>query len=86
MFCTIINGEKINRIIFFINYWKYNMTSWEYNIIKTEKSFWSGEDKTDTEQELTDLGRNGWELVSVVSLSQGGTTNGLQFFFKRKRF
>jgi len=86
MFCTIINGEKINRIVFFINYWKYNMTSWEYNIIKTEKSFWSGEDKTDTEQELTDLGRNGWELVSVVSLSQGGTTNGLQFFFKRKRF
>jgi hypothetical protein len=64
------------------------LTSWEYKIIKTEKSFWSGKDKSDTEQLLTDLGRDGWELVSVVPLSQvgGGTTTGLQFFFKRKRF
>jgi hypothetical protein len=62
------------------------MTSWEYKIIKTEKSFWSGEDKNDTRQILTDLGRDGWELVSVIPLSQGGTTNGLQFFFKKKRF
>ena len=64
------------------------MTSWEYKIIKTEKSFWSGKDRFDTEQLLADLGRDGWELVSVVPLSQmgGGTTTGLQFFFKRKRF
>ena len=62
------------------------MTSWEYKIIKTEKSIWSGKDKTDTEQELADLGRDGWELVSVIPLTQGGTTNGLQFFLKRKRF
>ncbi|PNX49645.1 MAG: hypothetical protein BV457_00905 [Thermoplasmata archaeon M9B1D] len=64
------------------------MASWEYKIIKTEKSFWSGKDRSDSEQLLADLGRDGWELVSVVPLSQmgGGTTTGLQFFFKRKRF
>lgn len=64
------------------------MTSWEYKIIKTEKSFWSGKDRSDTEQLLAELGRDGWELVSVVPLSQmgGGTTTGLQLFFKRSRF
>ena len=62
------------------------MTSWEYKILTTEKSFWSGKDKSDTEQLLTDLGRNDWELISVVPLMSSGGTTGLQFFFKRKRF
>ena len=64
------------------------MASWEYKIIKTDKSFWTGKDKTDPEIFLRELGREGWELVSVVPLSQagGGTTTNLQFFFKRKRF
>ena len=64
------------------------MTSWEYKIMKTEKSFWSGKDRTDIEKLLTEIGRDGWELVSVIPLSQmgGGTTTALQFFFKRKRF
>jgi hypothetical protein len=62
------------------------MTSLEYKIVKTEKSIWSGKDKSDTEKILTDLGRDGWDLVSVIPLSQGGTTNGLQYFFKRNRF
>ena len=62
------------------------MTSWEYKVMKTEISIWSGKEKTDPEQFFSELGRDGWELVSVVPLSQGGTTNNLQFFFKRKRF
>ena len=62
------------------------MTSWEYKVMETEISIWSGKEKTDPEQFLSELGRDGWELVSVVPLSQGGTTNNLQFFFKRKRF
>jgi hypothetical protein len=64
------------------------MISWEYKVMKTAKAFWSGKDKTDPEQILSDLGRDGWELVSVVPLSQmgGGTTASLQFFFKRQRF
>lgn len=86
MFCTNIYIEKINRIIFLVNYWYNIMSSWEYKIVKTEKSFWSGEDKSDTEKILNDLGRDGWDLVSVIPLSQGGSTNGLQCFFKRKRF
>ena len=64
------------------------MSSCEYKVMKTDKSFWSGKDKTDPEQFLSDLGRDGWELVSVVPLSEmaGGTTSNLQFYFKRKRF
>ena len=52
----------------------------------TEKSFWSGKDKINTEQLLAELGRDDWELISVVPLMSGGTTTSLQFFFKRKRF
>ena len=62
------------------------MASWEYKIITIEKSFWSGKDKSDTEQLLADLGRDDWELASVVPLMSGGNTTSLQFFFKRKRF
>jgi len=62
------------------------MTSWEYKIITTEKAFWSGKDKSNTEQLIADLGRDDWELVSVIPLMVGGSTTSLQFFFKRKRF
>ena len=64
------------------------MTSWEYKVIKTDKKFWSGGDKINPEQMLNDLGRDGWELISVIPLSQqgAGLTTGLQFFLKRKRF
>ena len=62
------------------------MASWEYKIMTTEKSFWSGKDKINTEQLLAELGRDDWELISVVPLMSGGTTTSLQFFFKRKRF
>ena len=64
------------------------MASFQYKIVTSEKSFWKGTDKTDIESILADMGRNGWELVSVVPLStmSGGTTTNLQFFFKRERF
>jgi hypothetical protein len=64
------------------------MNSWEYKVMKTDRTFWSGRDKKDPEVFLNELGRDGWELVSVVPLSQmgGGTTTNLQFFFKRKRY
>jgi hypothetical protein len=64
------------------------MTNWEYKVMKTDRSFWSGKDKTDHELFLNNLGREGWELISVIPLSQmgGGTTTNLQFFFKRSRF
>ena len=64
------------------------MTSYEYKVITTEKGFWGGKDKTDIEQDLNEQGRNNWELVSVIPISNmgGGQTTGLQFFFKRKRF
>ena len=63
------------------------MTSWEYKVMKTEVSIWSGKEKTDPEQFLSDLGRDGWQLASFVPSSGSGvTTSSLQFFFKRKRF
>ena len=63
------------------------MTSWEYKLTTTDKSFWSGKDKPNPEVILNTLGRDDWELVSVVPISAGaGTTSNLQFFFKRKRF
>ena len=64
------------------------MTSWEYKCITTEKGFWSGKDKNDLEKILNDLGRDNWELQAVIPVStmSAGTTNELQFFFKRKRF
>ena len=64
------------------------MVSWEYKVFTIGKGFWSGKEKKNSEQLLDELGRDGWELISVVPLSQmgGGTTTNLQFFFKRKRF
>lgn len=35
------------------------MTSWEYKIEKTTKSMWSGKDKTDVDEMLNNLGRDG---------------------------
>jgi hypothetical protein len=64
------------------------MTSFEYKVVTTEKGFWSGKDKIDIEKMLNNYGRDNWELISVipVSISGAGTTTGIQFFFKRKRF
>ena len=44
--------------------------------------------KKNSEQFLNELGRDGWELISVVSLfhAAGKTTSNLQFFLKRKSF
>ena len=64
------------------------MSSYEYKVINTEKGFWGGKDKSDIEVLLNEHGRNGWELTSVIPISNmgGGQTTGLQFFFKRTRF
>jgi len=62
------------------------MTSWEYKIEKTTKSMWGGKDKTNVDELLNNLGRDGWELVSVVPDTATGTLSGYHFFFKRERF
>ena len=63
------------------------MTSWEYKVFETDKSFWGAKDKINIDNKLDELGRDGWELISVVPLSTtSGSTTGLQFFLKRKRF
>lgn len=63
------------------------MNTWEYKVITTDKSIWTAKDKIDIDQILNDLGRDSWELISVVPISNaGGSTTGLQLFLKRKRF
>jgi hypothetical protein len=64
------------------------MVSFEYKVITTDRSFWSGKEKTDIEPILNDMGRDGWDLVSVVPVSSAGagTTTNLRYFFKRQRF
>jgi len=62
------------------------MVSFEYKVVVTDRSIWSGVEKTDIESILTDMGRNGWELTSVVPITNGGTTTNLRYFFKRQRF
>jgi len=63
------------------------MSTWEYKIFTTDKSIWTSKDKIDIDDKLNEFGRDNWELVSVVPLSNtGGLTTGLQLFLKRKRF
>lgn len=64
------------------------MVSFEYKIVTIDRSFLSGKDKTDVEPILNDMGRNGWELVSVIPISSSGagTTTNLRYYFKRQRF
>ena len=62
------------------------MTNWEYKIEKTTKSMWSGKDKTNVDELLNNLGKDGWELISVVPETTTGSLLGYNFFFKRKRF
>ena len=47
---------------------------------------WNGKDKTDVNELLSRMGRDGWELTSVVPETSGGTLMGYHFFFKRERF
>ena len=59
------------------------MTSWEYKVMKTDKHFWTGKDKTDPELFLSDLGRDGWELVfsSTFISSRWGDYNKFTILF-----
>ena len=60
------------------------MDKWEYKVLKVEKSFFGTKDKEDPAVRLNELGKEGWELVSVIPLESGGSTAGMQLFLKRK--
>ncbi len=62
------------------------MTSWEYKIISTSKSLFTGKDKENVDDVINSFGKDGWELISVVPDTMTGTISGYIFFFKRQRF
>lgn len=68
------------------------MEKWEYKIINPEVKGWV--DKRidpESEQQLNELGNQGWELVSIAHLTSGagggwgGDTKTFIFIFKRKK-
>lgn len=62
---------------------------WEYKVLKGQvKGFWVGGvlDVPEFEGALNDLGRQGWELVSMFNTSMGqGTSREVVATFKRPR-
>jgi hypothetical protein len=63
---------------------KKTMTNWEYTIfsIKTNVEVWSV--SVEWIKKLNDLGKDGWELVTVIPLTSAGSITGKQFILKRK--
>ena len=67
------------------------MGKWEYKIIIPEIKGWIDKkiNPDELEKTLNTLGENGWELVSVSSLTGqsgwGSETKGIYFIFKRKK-
>ena len=61
--------------------------NWEYKTIDyRETAFLNGKLKVEPlEEQLNDLGRMGWELVSTVSNSTYGKAKGLIVILKRHR-
>lgn len=59
---------------------------WEYKTIKVEgtlKTLFIGK-TLDLEDDFNKLGKEGWELITVIGLAAGGSTQtGLQAIFKR---
>jgi hypothetical protein len=64
----------------------YNLVTWEYKTESTTKSIFTGKNKEDINEMLNTYGREGWELVTIVPETMGGTISGYTYFFKRKRF
>ena len=60
---------------------------WEYKTIDYKQtSFFGGSVKLEPlEEQLNELGRIGWELVSVVSNRRGSGAPGLVLVLKRRR-
>ena len=61
------------------------MDKWIYRVLVVKKKLLSAEDKEDPEQKLNELGKEGWELVSVIPLSTtSGSTTWMQLFLKKR--
>lgn len=60
------------------------MKKFEYFVLETTSAFFNGIDREQLASQLTRLGGAGWEVVSTVSITAGGSTTGLLTTLKRE--
>lgn len=59
-------------------------TRWEYYFHPRELGGWTSVPRLGTEDDVNDLGRSGWELVTIFPVNVGyGQTTRAVFVFKR---
>ncbi|OGX88822.1 DUF4177 domain-containing protein [Hymenobacter coccineus] len=60
------------------------MKKFEYRLLEVNRSFFSGIDSPELTEHLNLLGTQGWEVVSTVALTSGGSTASLLITLKRE--
>jgi hypothetical protein len=62
----------------------FTMKKLEYQILEIKSSFWGGFDQSAITDQLNELGKLGWEVVTTASLTAAGTTTSLLVTLKRE--
>lgn len=60
------------------------MKKFEYRMLDTNNSIFKGIDYKELNERLNQLGSQGWEVVSTVSITTGGQTTSLLTTLKRE--
>jgi len=60
------------------------MKNFEYRLLKPERGVFEGIDYQKLNDQLNQVGMQGWEVVSTVSLTSAGSTTGLLVTLKRE--
>jgi len=60
------------------------MKSYEYKILEAKRGMFSGFDYDKLTEQLNELSRQGWEVLSTTPLDGGGYTTGLLIVLRRE--
>jgi hypothetical protein len=60
------------------------MKKFEYHLLKVESGFFNGLDYKQFNEQLNQLGSEGWEVVSTVGISSASQATDLLFTLKRE--